>query len=85
MHSRAKCACARQLLFVLGFFIASCTALSPSAAIAQDIDVWIDPGHGGKDPGAPGFLADGVHNEKRLAFQVSSHSRAGSGRSATSL
>jgi len=73
MHSTMRCS-ARRVSFVAlkTLLLISSLLCCPGTAAAQDIDVWIDPGHGGKDPGAPGFLADGVHNEKRLAFQVSS-------------
>ena len=40
-------------------------------ALAQ-IDAWVDPGHGGKDPGALGIDGPAVPNEEDLNLQVGS-------------
>lgn len=37
------------------------------------LDVWIDPGHGGNDPGALGVNGTALPNEKELNIGVSSY------------
>ena len=41
--------------------------LTPALAV---IDVWIDPGHGGQDPGALGINGDSLPNEKEFNIGV---------------
>ncbi|MFH1754500.1 MAG: N-acetylmuramoyl-L-alanine amidase, partial [Candidatus Latescibacterota bacterium] len=38
-----------------------------------EIDIWIDSGHGGNDPGALGFNGSALPNEKELNFAVASY------------
>jgi len=63
--------------FLLLFLLAG-VLVNPTASAAF-VDVWIDPGHGGTDPGNPGFsgLPDG--REKVINLEVSNvlHSRLG--------
>jgi N-acetylmuramoyl-L-alanine amidase len=47
------------------------SALLSTPSIAQ-VDVWIDPGHGGHDSGAEGINGPAVPNEKNLTLQVAS-------------
>jgi N-acetylmuramoyl-L-alanine amidase len=41
-----------------------------SSRVAAQLDVCIDPGHGGTDSGAPGFNGDALPNEKELNIAV---------------
>lgn len=52
---------------VSGFVLLPCMA-----APAADVDVWIDPGHGGAAPGALGFDQASPYREKQAALEVSS-------------
>src|SRR5262245_60104587 len=66
-HSRAGMAHGPKLLHwavAIGFAV-----LCSGAAQAQ-VDVWIDPGHGGADVGTVGF---GGTLEKNVTLQVSAH------------
>lgn len=54
------------LLFLL------CFLAGTHPAIAQ-IDIWIDSGHGGNDPGALGFNGSALPNEKELNFAVAGY------------
>jgi N-acetylmuramoyl-L-alanine amidase len=49
-----------------------CSLAGAQPAIAQ-IDIWIDSGHGGNDPGAPGFNGSALPNEKELNFAVAGY------------
>lgn len=59
------------------FILVILFCIAPSA-VAQ-VDVWIDPGHGGDDPGNLGISGDPAKYEKNIALQVSNllHSRLG--------
>lgn len=56
---------------LLGLAVTLLLGTSPRPSFAQ-IDAWIDPGHGGKDPGAVGIDGPAVPNEKDFNFAVSS-------------
>lgn len=56
------------MCLLLGVFVCA----HPRPAMGQ-IDIWIDSGHGGKDPGALGFNGSAVPNEKQLNFAVATY------------
>src|SRR5262249_61634582 len=42
-----------------------------SLAHSADIDIWLDPGHGGKDPGGRGFDQVSPYPEKTANLEIS--------------
>jgi N-acetylmuramoyl-L-alanine amidase len=68
----------RRLLTARASLVLSMTALvcglvllPCASALAADVDVWIDPGHGGSAPGAPGFDQASPYREKQATLEVS--------------
>src|SRR5437870_1162056 len=59
----------RYLQFALVAAVLAATPIAKNAA--AQIDVWIDPGHGGTDAGNRGFDGVATHREKHVTFDVS--------------
>lgn len=68
----------RRIQSIVISAIAIALIATPSTLLAQ-VDVWIDPGHGDQDDGAPGYSGQPDGREKILTYEVSSllYSRLG--------
>jgi N-acetylmuramoyl-L-alanine amidase len=52
------------VVLIIGLFA------SPARATTSEIDVWVDPGHGGTEIGTHGFNGDAPPNEKDITFPI---------------
>jgi N-acetylmuramoyl-L-alanine amidase len=55
---------------LLGLIGVVFTSTDPPQAGAADIDIWLDAGHGGRDPGASGFDQVSAYPEKTATIEV---------------
>lgn len=62
---------AQAWLQILVFLTALGVGIGDARDARGQVDVWIDPGHGGGDPGNPGFDGVAAHREKHVCLEVS--------------
>jgi len=67
IYSRRTRSRIRATLLYLLYFLAE------SHPATAQIDIWIDSGHGGNDPGALGFNGSALPNENELNFAVAGY------------